>query len=352
MPKYLKTIFIAAGILAFFIFLPKLLGLTAPFLLAFFFAAASQRLIRTLERKLKINRGVWAAVLIGFVMVIFVGGFAALILETFKQIKSLILSLPSLTDTLRGTLGSLTEKYDDLLTRISPELSEYSDEFSARIRDYIQRAAATVTDNALGAASGFARSLPSVILFIAVFLISSFFMAKDYRLIINFLKDALPDAVLKKLSYLKATVFDTFFSYIKAQSILMCITFAIVSVYLWILGVSYPILIGAAVGIVDALPFFGAGTALLPWAVTEFALGKTSLAVALAVLWLVCFLTRQILEPKILSAQIGVHPLLTIFSVYAGLKIFGVFGVLIGPIAAVLAVNLYSARKNSADLTR
>lgn len=352
MPKYLKTIFIAAGILAFFIFLPKLLNLTAPFLLAFFFAAASQRLIRALERKLKINRGVWAAVLIGFVIVIFGGGAALFVLEAFKQIKSLILSLPSLTDTLRGTLGSLAAKYSDLLTRISPELSEYSNGFSERIRDYIQQTAAPVTDGALSAAKSFAVSLPNVILFIAVFLISAFFMTKDYRLIINFLKEALPDSAVEKLAYLKATVFDTFFSYIKAQSILMCITFAIVSVYLWILGVSYPILIGAAVGIVDALPFFGAGTALLPWAAAELALGSYSLAVALAALWFVCFLTRQILEPKILSAQIGVHPLLTIFSVYAGLKIFGVFGVLIGPISAVLAVNLYSARRNRADFTR
>ncbi len=352
MPKYLKTIFIAAGILAFFIFLPKLLSLTAPFLLAFLFAAASQHLVRRLERKLKINRGVWAAVLIGFVIIIFGGGIALFVLEAFKQIKSLVLSLPSLIDTLRGTLDSLAAKYGELLARVFPELSDYSNGFSARIWNYIQQTVAPVTDGALNAAKSLAFSLPSVILFIAVFLISAFFMTKDYRLIINFLKETLPDAAVEKLSYLKATVFDTFFSYIKAQCILMCVTFAMVSVYLWILGVSYPILIGAAVGIVDALPFFGAGTALLPWAVTEFALGSYPLAVSLVVLWLVCFLTRQILEPKILSAQIGVHPLLTIFSVYVGMKIFGVLGVLIGPIAAVLTVNLYSARRNRADVTR
>ena len=63
--------------------------------------------------------------------------------------------------------------------------------------------------------------------------------------------------------------------------------------------------------------------------------------------YLIVILTRQILEPKFVGEQIGIHPLITLFAIYVGMKVFGVFGVILGPVIAVLVKALMKVEEQS-----
>ena len=94
--------------------------------------------------------------------------------------------------------------------------------------------------------------------------------------------------------------------------------------------------------IVDALPILGAGAILLPWVIISIILGNYKLALGLLIIYLLVLSVRQMLEPKLISENIGVHPLITLISMYSGFKILGVIGFLVGPVVMIILKNVFS----------
>ena len=119
----------------------------------------------------------------------------------------------------------------------------------------------------------------------------------------------------------------------------MAVTFGVLSVFLVLFGVKNAVLIALGTAFLDAIPVFGTGFVLLPWAAWQFLTGSTSMAFGLTALYGVCSLIRQILEPRILSAQIGLHPLLTLAGIFVGFKLFGLPGLVLGPAAVMVIVS-------------
>ena len=94
--------------------------------------------------------------------------------------------------------------------------------------------------------------------------------------------------------------------------------------------------------IIDALPILGAGAILLPWVVLAILLGDFKLAVGILIVYFIVLSVRQMLEPKLISENIGVHPLITLISMYSGFKILGVSGFLVGPVVMIILKNVFS----------
>ena len=97
-----------------------------------------------------------------------------------------------------------------------------------------------------------------------------------------------------------------------------------------------------SVGFVDALPILGSGTAMVPWAVICALNGDIKLGIAILILWIIMSITRQFLEPKLVSKNIGVHPIFTLIAMYTGFRFIGVIGMLIGPIALIVLKNIFA----------
>ena len=108
------------------------------------------------------------------------------------------------------------------------------------------------------------------------------------------------------------------------------------------MDVHYPLLMSLFICIVDALPILGAGAILLPWVVISIILGNYKLALGLLFIYLLVLSVRQMLEPKLISENIGVHPLITLTSMYSGFKILGVIGFLVGPVVMIILKNVFS----------
>lgn len=135
-------------------------------------------------------------------------------------------------------------------------------------------------------------------------------------------------------------LFLALFGYLRALFILMFITFLELYIGFSILRVSFALSLAFLTSIIDALPVFGTGTVLLPWAGYHFLIGKNNFGLSLIVLYLVVFIVRQIIEPKIIGKHLGVHPLLTLFGMFVGMKALGVAGLILGPVTLVVIKSM------------
>lgn len=109
---------------------------------------------------------------------------------------------------------------------------------------------------------------------------------------------------------------------------------------LWLLGSPYFLVLGIAIGLTDALPFIGTGTLLIPIAAVLLFQKSYALAAGYGVLFLLTYLTREFLEPKLIGNKLGIYPIVMAAVVYAGLYLYGPGGVLLGPVSLLLILEI------------
>ncbi|MBR5155884.1 MAG: sporulation integral membrane protein YtvI [Clostridia bacterium] len=345
--KILKYLSLTAGIVAGLFLFPFFIRSFSPFVAAFIVATPAQRIVDKLETKIHLNRGISSAIISTAIV-----GVATLIViflsfQLYTQAKNLVTALPATIDSFRGQLNSLSESFNIFKHNLPVELNQVLDNIALNFKDYAQEFSHRATSNAITAAGGLAAKLPGFVLFLTMFILSTFFFTKDYPLIINFFKELLPQKIIYYLGRVKAFTITAFSSYLKAQLILMAMTSALITVCLWIIGKEYPLLWGIICGAIDALPFLGTAVIIVPWALASLVFGDWYSFISLLVIQGLVFLVRQLAEPKVVSKQIGIHPILTLVSVYIGLRYFGIIGMLLAPIIMLLIVNLYVSYRES-----
>ncbi len=345
--KNLKTILIITGIAITLFLFPFFLRTFSPFIAAFVVATPCQRVVGRLEKKLHLSRGISSAVIATLIV-----GLATLLViflsfRLYSQTKNLITALPATIDSFRGQISRLSENFNLYRDGLPDDLNRALDKITLNLKDYTQTMSQRAANHALSAAGDFAAKLPGIALFLTMFILGTFFFTKDYILITNFFKELLPQKAIKYLARVKTFTTTAFTSYLRAQLILMALTSALVTVCLWIIGKDYPLLWGIVCGAIDALPFFGTAVILLPWSLAALMFGDWYSCIALLIIQGLVFLVRQLAEPKVVSRQIGIHPILTLIGVYIGLKFFGVLGVVFAPIIMLLLVNLYVSYQES-----
>jgi len=127
----------------------------------------------------------------------------------------------------------------------------------------------------------------------------------------------------------------------------MSITSCIIIIGLVIIQYPYALFVGLLTAVIDALPIFGSGLVLWPWAALNFIKGNYATGAGLLLIYGVVFITRQSLEPRILGSQIGIHPLLTLMSMYIGLKLFGFIGIILGPAIVIVIKAVYQSQSKA-----
>ena len=138
--------------------------------------------------------------------------------------------------------------------------------------------------------------------------------------------------------------------YVLAQGKLLLVTFGVVSLgLLAALRRPHAVLLGALIAVVDALPVLGSGTVLLPWAAVSLLRGSGGLALGLTVTYAAAAFARSALEPRLLGRQIGLPPLLTLLSLYAGYRLFGLAGMILLPLAVLLAKQVWELAEGNGE---
>ncbi len=130
--------------------------------------------------------------------------------------------------------------------------------------------------------------------------------------------------------------------YLRAQAVIMGIVMLLCTLGIWISGSSEsPVLAGIGTGFLDALPVFGTGAVFWPWILIRVIQKEYTSAVILAVTYGVCVFAREFLEPKLIGERLGVLPIVVLMSVYVGVKLYGLGGILLGPLSVLLIRELW-----------
>jgi len=311
-----------------------------PFIIAYFFASIIEPLVKFIEKKIKIPRKIGSVFSILFVLGTIGTIIGFLISRLFKEVRNVYLSLEINMETLTRFFERIIQKLDGLFIQFPFQVNDLIDKGIDELTNNLQAILGKIIDWAQ-ASIQIALSLPQILIFILVTILATYFMSSDKTKIIGFLDVQIPANWLSKSKNITQNVFSAFFGWLRAQLILTSITFTELLIGLLILRVNNALLIALLIALVDVLPILGAGTVLIPWAIINLLLGNTKLALSLALLYVIIIFVRQLIEPKVLGKQIGVHPLFTLAGMYIGLKIWGVAGMFIGPLCIVALKYLF-----------
>lgn len=322
-----------------------LIPILLPFILGAILASLMEPLVSYLEKRLHMKRGLAAFLtlisIVAFFVTIVSFGISRLSMEVVKLSKEFPQYVNLATDFFKDSFRDFKAFYST--AQIAPELRNgISQGFSGLLRG--------LTNITSGATNFFvttATVLPDVIILLIISLLASFFFSRDRQVIGNIASRVLPSPLFEATKAVSEDMGKAIFGYVRAQLTLVLITAMQTVIGLYLLGIDYAITMGIVVGIVDILPVLGSGSVLIPWMLFEFFTGKISLALGLAVVYAFIVVVRQVLEPKVVADNLGIHPLATLISIYVGYKLFGFLGLFLGPfllvvIKAATRANMFS----------
>ena len=331
---WLLYLSLAAGAVVLFyrVLFRPLLPLAAAFLLSGLIAKPA----RALQQRTKLPLGLCALVLTLLALsLVGIGGWF-LVRFAFDQAALLLRQLPNLLSDLQESVLALQSR----LSRYFPSNSALSKSLLTdpwlTVPEVPKLELSTLADSVGWAAA----SLPNLLI-TAVFTLAATVLCTGYRDdILCFLRRQFPPRLLEALRRLRRFLREALAGWCKAQGLLAVITFGLLLTGFFFLRIDGAVLLATGIALLDALPLFGAGVALLPWALAELLLSHHSRAAGLSLLFAVTVAVRNLLEPHIVGKQIGLHPVVSLFSFYLGWRLAGLPGMVLTPILVLILVKL------------
>lgn len=327
--------FLAAGLGIRF-----LLPVAWPFLAGGLLAVTAEPLVALAQRRLKLPRAVSAGVGVSVTLVLLAGLLSVLGALLVKQLGALAGAVPDIESTARQGVTLLENFLLDVSGRmpegIGPVMKQtvtsFFDDGTQMVEHLSQRVPAVVSSVLSGVSDG--------ALGIGTGLISGFMISARLPKLKKALHGRLPESWHTKYLPALRRMRSVLGLWLKAQGKLALVTCGIVTVGLLVLGVSHAPLLGVLVALVDAVPMLGSGTVLIPWALVSLLQQDHLRAIGLLCVYGAAFLSRSILEPRVVGRQLGLDPLVTLFALYTGFRFWGIPGLLLSPFLATAVKTL------------
>ncbi len=341
---YIMLAVIAGGFLllvGFKYILPVLL----PFLIAWVVAGAVKRPASVISEKLRVPERLTRLLLAVFAAL----AVFALVFVGLWQLTAAVWSFLS-------DFGEGNALYDFLLRLEQMHLpfldGNVSEELASRLREALDGLLTTALSSIASAVTSVGAALPGALLFILITVIALIYFALDLEKINECTLKYLPENIRKTILRLGANMLYLTKKYIRSYVILMLITYGVVLAGFLLIGISHAPLIALIVALLDVLPVIGVGTVILPWCIFELAMGRHAVGIGLAVLFVVNTVLRQLLEPKIVGKSLDMHPVITLIILYVGYSLFGIAGVILTPVVALLLAALFGKDDHTADISK
>ena len=207
---------------------------------------------------------------------------------------------PALSSTLSVVLESALTTVKDLISNVS---------------------AAAVT-----LLSGLATGIPNLILSLLAMIFTTIFLVGDYERIRNFVDTYVPTGMMNIMNQIRFYLTNTLFVVVRSYLLIMLMTFTELSILFSVFGIQKAFLKAALIALFDIMPILGTGGIMIPWFVISFALGHTALGLKLLAIYVIVTVVRNYMEPRIVGVQLELHPIITLVSMFVGLRLFGFWG--------------------------
>ena len=312
-----------------------------PFLLALGLAMLLEPMMEQARRRLRLKRGFTAAV----VTLVLVGGLLAaliaVLVQAVEQALALLASLPEMLAGLPEALERVQARVSDFCAACPEGLRRWAEGALADLPQLASSLARQASSAALRGLSSLMAALPGLFLACGTTVLAVFFTLTAYPQVMAFLRRQLPARWRGRAGGVKASVLDTLGKWLRAECILLLVTFLQLLAGLLLLRQEYALLLALLIALIDALPVFGTGTVLLPWAAVLCVAGNVPRGIALAALYAVIAVVRSVLEPKVMAAQVGLPPLVALAAMYVGFRVMGVAGMVLLPLAVLVVKQLH-----------
>ena len=332
---------LAVGIVLILRYLvPPLLSLLMPFVLALVTAWLLNPLVKGLQRRLGLSRGVLSLFLI---LLAFAAAGAILFglgYSLFSEVSALLDNWEGSWDTLQTGADALGAWLDKLLAYLPAEVETFVNENLDQLWSAFSGWVSSVVPMVGTWAGSIAMGVPSFVVALIVFIMAAYFITADYPHYRFLMADRLPPEVRSFVAHVKHTALGAFAGYVRAEVIISAGVFAILLVGFLFIGQPYAVLLALALAVLDFIPIIGSGTIMVPWAVIDLVTGSWTHALGLLVVWGIICVFRRVAEPKAVGSQTGLSPILSLISMYVGMRLAGVLGMILGPIVCLVAINV------------
>jgi sporulation integral membrane protein YtvI len=349
--RIIRLFIVVASIVLLFIGLFYISKFTYPFIIGLGIAFLVNPLVDFFQYKARMPRTLAVLITLTLFFAIFAGLITLLVAELVSGADYLAEVVPHQLNTLISYIehfvaAQIIPFYNQLTSLFNNLDSGQQDTILNNIKNVGSTIGATVGDFI----QRFFRYIPTIISWfpnaatVIIFsLLATFFISKDYYRLMGRGGSLLPNKARTSSKTVLVDLKKAFFGFIKAQLTLISITTIIILIGLLILRVDYAITIALVTGLVDILPYLGTGLIFVPWIIYEIVTGQPNMAIGLGVLYIIVLVQRQIMEPKVLSSNIGLDPLATLVALFVGFKLIGFLGLIVGPVALVVITTLHKS---------
>lgn len=318
-----------------------LLPILMPFVIGFVVASIVQLPLNRLKLKGPRRKKAAAIVLCLAFYALLVALMILFFYKVISEIGNFAASVPDLfTEHVYPFIWIVGDQVQLFLEPIDMTLAQLVNEVGKTVATTLAKYATEFSGWAVKALASGAVSIPGMLLQIIITIVSSFYIAADYRTVVEFLKKLIPaaqrEAVVDVINYARTAVLV----YIKSYSIMFCVTFVILWAGFLLLDIPYAVGLAFGIAFFDLMPILGVGGILLPWGAAALVMGKFKIAIGVVLLYVVIAAARHTLEPRIVGKEIGLHPLATLVAMIVGLKLAGLVGMLMLPISLVAITKL------------
>ena len=329
------VLFIYAGVRLFVFFMPFVIGWSIAYITA--------PVVELLEKKIRLVKKLGSALIIVGVLaaVIFLVYFIGS--KMWEEIMSLIQHMPSMYADLEKGFETIGENMQGIFEMLPEGVQNGWRAFVGNLDSTVGELVGKISEPTVTAAGNLAKRIPSILISLIVTFISAYFFIAEREAVIIWSKKVTPDPIVERMSMVVSNLKYAVGGYFKAQFKIMGVVFVILLAGFLILGINFNFLLAFLIALLDFLPFFGTGTALIPWAAYKFMVGDYKMMAGLLILYGVSQLVRQLIQPKFVGDSMGLKPLPTLVLLYAGYRLDGVFGMIIAVPVGLIVMNLYQA---------
>lgn len=339
----IRLLFSLAATAAFVIIGIKAIGFLMPFVIGWIISAVAAPLVNWLEKRLRIVKKLGSALIVILVLGGIVGilylGISRLILE----VASLVRDFPSIYAQLESGLSQIGDTLSGVFDRLPEVVQNGWNTVASNLDQYMGKVVSGISEPTVSAAGNIAKRVPYYLVSFVVAIMSAYFFIVQREDVLAWLKKVAPVSVQKRMTLVSDNLKYALGGYFKAQFKIMLVIFVILLAGFSLIGIHFSILLAIGIAFLDFLPFFGTGTALIPWAVYKFMVGDYRMVVALVIIYVVSQLVHQLIQPKLVGDSIGLNPLFTLVLIYIGYKIGSVLGMIFAVPVGMIILNLYQA---------
>ncbi len=329
------VLFIYVGIKAIFYFMPFVIG--------WILSVIAGPLVTFLEKKLKIMKRLGSAITIILVLALCIGLIYLIISQIWEEISVLIRNFPSMYHDLERGLSQIGAQGNTLFERFPEQIQNSWATLMNNLDDTASSLIGRIGEPTIEVAGNVAKRIPSVLIGTIVAFVSAYFFIADKENLGEWVKKVVPKSITSRLLLVGENLKYAMGGYFKAQFKIMGVVFAILLVGFTLMQIRFSILLAIVIAFLDFLPFFGTGTALIPWAIYKFLVGDYKMVAALVILYGVTQLVRQLIQPKLVGDSMGLNPLYTLFLLYLGYRVGSVLGMIFAVPIGLILLNLYQA---------